>query len=290
MAPTPKPIEARQSAGYLWLRQRHALNCLPHHVESFITAGTRQTHSTPMKREEIYPKSYWPGDDDFSHLEFALKHEGLHLQLLRDLLPRLPADQVSGYIQSKPTSIFARRIWYLYENFSGQQLDLPDVSQGNYADLLDERDYYVGPDQRSPRHRVNVNLPGTLAFCPLVRRTRNLLAAEAGKLEQECRKVIDAIPAELYARALQFFYTKETKSSYAIERETPDQKRSQKFADALREASQRDFLLKEALVTLQQTIVDPRFANAGWRDTIREQNYLGRSLGLTEEEVHFIPP
>jgi hypothetical protein len=282
--------EVRRAVGYLWLRQRHAINCLPHHVESFVTTGARQTHSTPLKREEIYPKSYWPGDDDFSHLEFALKHEGLHLQLLRDLLPRLSADQVSSYIQSKPTSIFARRIWYLYENFSGRRLDLPDVSQGNYADLLDERDYYVGPDQRSSRQRVNVNLLGTPVFCPLVRRTKTLQAFATAKLEQQCRKVIEAIPAELYARALQFLYTKETKSSYAIERETPDQKRSQKFSDALREASQRDYLLKEAMVTLQQTIVDPRFANAGWRDTVQEQNYVGRSVGLTEEEVHFIPP
>jgi hypothetical protein len=290
MATTPEVNDSRRPAGYLWLRQRYALNCLPHHVESFVTTGTRHTHSTPMKQEETYPKSYWPGEDEFAHLEFALKHEGLHLQLLRALLPQLPADQLGDYIQSKPTSIFARRIWCLYEEFSGQRLNLPDVTQGNYVDLLDPRDYYTGPVIRSPRQRVNVNLLGNLAFSPMVRRTKNLKTAEARKLEQSCRKVIAAIPPELYARALQFLYTKETKSSYAIERETPDQKRSQKFADALREASQRDYLLKETLVALQQTIVDPRYANTGWRDTIKEQNYVGRSMGMTEEEVHFIPP
>lgn len=290
MATQPDPSDSRRPAGYLWLRQRYALNCLPHPVESFVTAGTRQTHTTPLKLEETYPKSYWPGEDEFAHLEFALKHEGLHLQLLRALLPQLPADQLGAYIQSKPTSIFARRIWYLYEEFSGQRLNLPDVTQGNYVDLLDPRDYYTGPVTRSPRQRVNVNLLGTLAFSPLVRRTKNLKTAEARKLEQSCRKVIAAIPPELYARARQFLYTKETKSSYAIERETPDQKRSQKFADALREASQRDYLLKETLVALQQTIVDPRFANTGWRDTIKEQNYVGRSVGMNEEEVHFIAP
>jgi hypothetical protein len=85
-------------------------------------------------------------------------------------------------------------------------------------------------------------------------------------------------------------YTKETKSSYAIERETPDQKRAQKFADALQEASKRDYLLKESLVALQSTIVDPRFVNKGWRDEINEQNYVGRSVGLAEEEVHLIAP
>lgn len=290
MPPKPVAHESRRPAGYLLLRQRHAIACLPHHVESYVTLGTRQSHSTPTLAEEIYPRTYWPGDTDFDHLEFALKREGLHLQLLRALLPRLPAGQLADYIRSKPTSAYARRIWFLYEEFSGQRLNLSDVSQGNYVDLLDPRDYYTGPVTRSPRHRVNVNLPGSLAFSPLVRRTKSLKAAENKQLEQRCRKVIEAIPPELYARALQFLYTKETKSSYAIERETPDQKRSQKFADALRDAAKRDYLLKDALVTLQQTIVDPRFANTGWRDTIHEQNYVGRSVSMTEEEVHFITP
>jgi hypothetical protein len=290
MAIKSDPSDSRRPAGYLWLRQRYVLNCLPHPVESFVTTGTRHTQTTPLKVEETYPKSYWPGEDEFAHLEFALKHEGLHLQLLRALLPQLPADRVGDYIQSKPTSIFARRIWYLYEEFSGHRLNLPDVPQGNYVDLLDPRDYYTGPVVRSPRQRVNVNLLGNLAFSPLVRRTKNLKTAEAQRLEQNCRKVIAAIPPEIYSRALQYLYNKETKSSYAIERETPDQKRSQKFAAALQEASQRDYLLKDTLVALQQAIVDPRFANTGWRDTIKEQNYVGRSVGMNEEEVHFIAP
>jgi Fic/DOC family len=290
MPTAPAAPDARRPAGYLLLRQRYGLNCLPHHVESFITHGKRHTHSTPAKVEEAYPRAYWPGEDNCAHLEFALKHEGLHLQLLRAVLPQILPSELIDYITSKPTSSYARRIWFLYEEFSGKNLDLPDVTQGNYVDLLDPRDYYTGPISRSPRHRVNVNLLGSTAFSPLVRRTKTLKAAEAKPLQQRCRKAIEAIPPELYARALQFLYTKETKSSYAIERETPDQKRSQKFADALREASQRDYLLKETLVALQQTIVDPRFANTGWRDSIAEQNYVGRSVSLTEEEIHFIAP
>lgn len=72
-------------------------------------------------------------------MEFALKREGLHLQLLRALLPRLPAEDLAAYVRSKPTSAYARRIWYLFEEFSGQRLDLPDVAQGNYVDLLVHR-------------------------------------------------------------------------------------------------------------------------------------------------------
>lgn len=287
---TTSPVSPRP-AGYTLLQQRHGLNCLPHHVESVVVSqGTRRTHSTPQKTEEIYPKSYWPGESDFDHLEFALKHEGLHLQLLRALLPRYSPEEVAAWVQTKPTSTYARRIWFLYEELSGNKLKLADVSQGNYVDLLDPQEYYTGAPVRSPRHRVNVNLLGTTAFSPLVRRTKTLKQAEAKRLDERCRTIIKAIPPEIYARAMQFLYTKETKSSYAIERETPDQKRAQKFADALREASQRDYLLKDGLVALQQAVVDPRFTNAGWRDSIQEQNYVGRSLSLTEEEVHFVPP
>lgn len=136
MVPAPPTQSARRPAGYLLLRQRHALNCLPHHVESFVTHGTRHTHSVPGRIEETYPRTYWPGDSDFAHLEFALKREGLHLQLLRALLPRLSAEASTAYVRSKPTSAYARRIWFLYESFSGIRLDLPDVTQGNYVDLL----------------------------------------------------------------------------------------------------------------------------------------------------------
>lgn len=76
-------------------------------------------------------------------------------------------------------------------------------------DLLDPRDYYTGDPARSTRHRVNVNLLGNRAFSPMVRRTKALKDAEAKQLQQRCQQAIAAIPPELYARALQFLYTKE---------------------------------------------------------------------------------
>lgn len=112
----PSP-DAPRPAGYLRLQQRHGLNCLPNHVESYVSHGTRQTLDTPGRRKETYPRTYWPGDDDFAHLEFALKREGLHLQLLRALLPRIPAGEMTAYVQSKPTiaisSPLVRRIWLI---------------------------------------------------------------------------------------------------------------------------------------------------------------------------------
>ena len=114
MPSSPLASDPSRPAGYLLLQQRHGLTCLPHHVESFVSHGKRRTHSTPEKTQETYPRNYWPGESDFEHLEFALKREGLHLQLLRALLPQLTANTVTAYVQSKPTSTYARRIWYLF--------------------------------------------------------------------------------------------------------------------------------------------------------------------------------
>jgi hypothetical protein len=287
----PLPTTSFRSAGYLHLQEKYSLACLPHDVSSYVLdRGVRRTEIIDGYRAEYYPRKFWPGEAVFDHLEFALRQEGLHLGLLRALLPTIPPEEFVGYVKSKPTSAYARRLWFLYEVFGGKDLDLPSVTQGNYADLVDTTLYYTGVPERSPRHRINMNLLGTPAFCPMIRRTPELSVCERKRLNERSRKIIDSIPPEIYDRAIQYLYTRETKSSYAIERETPDQKRSARFAIALREAASRDYLQKGALVGLQHAIVDPRFANDGWRDAIHEQNYVGSTVELGEELIHYISP
>lgn len=273
--------------GYRLLQERHSIACLPHWVESFAISGARRSEQTPEQAREFYPEVYWPGDSDWDHLEFALKHEGLNLPLLRALLPRIAEPAMRDYVMERPRSEYRRRLWFLYEEITRRKLDIPDVSTGNNVLLLDPEMYHTGRPTRSPRHRVLNNLPGTLAFSPLVRRTRALRMFEAERLEEQCKKLIAEIPAEVYQRALDYLYAKETKSSYAIERERPDQQRALKFVEALRNAASADCLQPRALVALQNTIVDPRFADGGWR---ADQNYVGRSLAAGDEEVHFISP
>ncbi|MEN9991194.1 MAG: hypothetical protein RLZZ224_896, partial [Verrucomicrobiota bacterium] len=40
----------------------------------------------------------------------------------------------------------------------------------------------------------------------------------------------------------------------------------------------------------QQAIVDPRYANDGWRSKNREQVYVGETLGPGHERIHFVAP
>jgi len=95
------------------------------------------------------------------------------------------------------------------------------------------------------------------------------------------------VPPGIFQRALRYLYAKETRTSYAIERETPTHQRAERFMALLHRAGADEFLTPEGLLNLQRTIVDPRFAAQGWRTL---QNYVGQSLAPGVEEVHLVPP
>ena len=275
--------------GYAWLAREFKLNPMPHHVESFTShPGERRTVEVGGGRvREIHPLSAIKLEGAMEHLDFALKREGLHLGLLRTLLPRLPEEEVVAFVRATPTGANARRVWYLYEQFAKKVLPIPDVSKGNYIDLADPEIYFTGPVKKFRRWRINHNLLGDIDFSPIVRRSRRVLEGESARLDLRCREAIADCPAEIYQRALAFLYSKETKSSYAIENETPDLPRTERFVAQLRRAAYEDFLSREALVELQNLIVDPRFAADGWRT---KQNYVGQTLAPGHEKIHLVPP
>jgi hypothetical protein len=99
--------------------------------------------------------------------------------------------------------------------------------------------------------------------------------------------VIGRYPEDILQRAVAYLFTEETKSSFEIERATPDQKRAARFVELLRHAGEMDFFTRERLIELQQAVVDARFANDDFR---KDQNYVGQSVGYGQEIVHFVPP
>ncbi len=274
--------------GYQWLARHFEVDPIPHFVESYLSKpGKRILEQADGRSREIYPHTKYASETIFDHLEFALKREGLHLQLLRLILPRIPAKDMAAYIRATPTGGNARRLGYLYEQFSGHTLSLPDLASGNYVDLLDPKTYFTGQVKKYSRWRINRNLLHTIHFSPMVRRTPALHPARDAALHERCADLVGEVPPEVFQRALRYLYAKETRTSYAIERETPSQQRAEKFMALLAKAATEDFLTKDALVGLQNAIVDPRYAAQDWR-TI--QNYVGRSLAPGVEEIHLVPP
>lgn len=105
-------------------------------------------------------------------------------------------------------------------------------------------------------------------------------------IDEEARALIESYDPATLARAVNYLYTKETRSSFAIEGETPSASRTDRFVAALKAASAFT-ANKESLTQLQGEIVDPRYAAKDWRDF---QNFVGETVGGYREEIHFICP
>ena len=158
--------------GYAWLINQYGLRCLPLPVTSYLlTTGSRRTIEQDGKRQELYTHHYNPGPTICDHLQFALKHEGVNLEVLAAVFHQLDPHELSQVIKAKPRGVHLRRLCFLYEWLTGARLDCPDLKVGNYISLLDPEQYYTVEGTRSQRHRVLNNLPGTAQFCPLIRRT-----------------------------------------------------------------------------------------------------------------------
>lgn len=199
------------------------------------------------------------------HLTFALKYEGLDLAVLKALFKRINAAAVEALVRETPTGGYARRVWFLYEWLTGEQLDLPDAKTGRYVPVVDPSLQWEVPGQNSSRHRVRDNLPGTPAFCPLVFRTPALKRFVEMDLRARAARIVDEVPRDLLARTAAFLLLKDSKSSYAIEGERPPQDRIQRWGRAIGEAGKQPLDLDE-LIRLQEIVIGKaRFVRIGLR-------------------------
>ncbi len=276
-------------AGYEYLVQKLALTGMPNwHRSSVSTTGTSDTRLHGEQVDQVFRKQYWPGETLGRHLEFALKYDGVNLSLLTQIFEKIPEEDLTKYIKSKPTGKYARRIWFFYEFLREKQLPIDNLTAGNYIDALEADEYYtIQNGTRSSRHRIVNNLLGPRTFCPIVRRTRKLSALDTSDLKRACEDIVTSYPAEVLRRALNYLYHKETKSSFEIEHIRPSESRTAKFITSLELAEKEDFCAKNRLVELQNLIVDPRFKESSYRAS---QNYVGQTVGYQKEIIHFISP
>lgn len=238
--------------GCATLTQEHKLQTLPHFCRSYVAKrGHRQTIVEPDQTIEVYSKAYSIGDTLGEQLEFALKYEGGNLEILSELFEKVDPEELVRYIKTKPTDKQARRIWHLYEFLTGKQLALDDLKKfSRYDTLLDEKQYFTGNKKASKRHKIHDNLLGNRLYCPKVRRTPVFEQFIGAKLDERCQAVLRQFLEDILQRALDYLYTKETKSSFEIERILPDKSRTARFVALLKRAGTDRFLNKEALIGL----------------------------------------
>lgn len=278
------------AVGYKAISEMLELHTLPHYRESFIAQhGRGKTIIDDHHEIHIYPKTYALKNENdlLENLEFALKYDGINLEIIKAFFEKIEKSHVVEYIKRQPTGIYSRKIWYLYEFLMDAKLPLNDCQRIKYVDLLNPKIYFTTPGTKSSRHAINDNLLGNNTFCPFVRRTVALESYIELQLDKKVKTLLDKYDPHLVTRACNYLYTKETMSSYQIEKEQPDKNRITRFINLLQKAPSYDSLSKQQLIELQNVIVDPRFKNIDYR---HNQNYVGENINPYHQRIHYISP
>lgn len=275
--------------GYSALIHRYGLQVPPpwHQSTALERGRPHSEHDRDTGTWQHFSRTYVHGDSDVHHLIFALRYDGMALGVLKGVFERMPAPALAQAVQDKPTSSFLRRLWFLYEWLLGRRLPIADLDKvPSYVDLFDADEYFTQPRYRSARHGVLMNALGPASFCPVVRRTK-LLAAYADKqLDQRARKALRGIDRDVVARAMAYLVTKETRTSFEIERESPSRARVHRFLHVLQGLRSQP-LAKRLLIEVHDAIVESEFAEPDYR---LEQNYVGEEMGPERQRIHFIAP
>lgn len=277
-------------AGYQWLIENQSLPALPRASACYIDSSVRgrNEHEQGGQTRYRFSPQYAPDDNWISHLQFALRYESVDLTVLALLFRAVDGKPLCQWLEDYPNSAYARRACFFYEWLTDAELPMqsPVSPKTRYINALDPKMQYCAREGTpSRRFRVTDNLPGTPAFCPLVRRTPALQAMEQKDLKTRVQATLAHYDADLLRRAAAYLYLKETQSSFEVEREKPSASKAERFADLLRQADTRSPLTEERLTELQNAVIDPRFHEFTWR---HQQNWIGKDMGY-RQLVDFVP-
>lgn len=255
--------EAAILAGYSALIDRYDLQLpLPPHLAA---VGIRRNPASSDSWRVITNRQRAP-EGLGGHLDFALRHEGVNLSVLSTLFRAVPKKELEDWISATPGAANVRRVWFLYEWLTGELLDAPSVPKIRAVPVIDKsKQFGLDSGERSARHSVIDNLPGTREFCPLVRRTKKLDAFEAQQFDRRAREVIGKTHPDVVARAAAFLLLKDSKSSFFIESERPTAKVAARWAQAIAEAGSRPTTVQEFIRLQRIVIADQRFVILGLR-------------------------
>jgi hypothetical protein len=271
--------------GYAWFLETQGVRALrPYHLSRLGTIR-RVEELTKGERTETFPRSFAREEAPLEQLLFALKYDGLALDILAEVLPSV-AKELSAAVTRSPTSASLRQLWFFYEWLGGARLPLADAPRLSYVPAADPERYFTTQGARSQRHKVLNNLLGDSACSPLVRRSEALTGQDEARLAARAQAVTEGCDPVLLARAIQFLYTKETRTSFAIEREEVRGRKEERFVALLRRIDQPRRIDRDWLVASQNAIADQRFIERDYRAV---QNYVGES-SRGDEIVHYVPP
>lgn len=278
--------------GYAFLRDRWRLSTFPVACPAKRASVTR---ITVRNNELLVPPSVAPGYGDahdpvvgLNHLLFALKHEGVNLQVLSEMMPHITADSLSHAVYRKPNSAPLRIVAYLWEHFTGNQLDDAPEIVASTVPLFDPDRYIVSSaSQKNSRWRVAFNGLGTMDYCVTVERTKDIQRLLDEDILLQTRVFFENTDQRIMDRAIAWAYLSETESSFAIERETVPYNKAEAFVMLLRKAFDAHPCDEDYLVHLQNAVItNPLDRAAAFRHT---QNWLQNGL-RGASGISYLPP
>jgi Fic family protein len=230
----------------------------------------------------VYTSRHLPEDNLYKQLIFALKYEGINLLVFKKLFEVLSDQEVEALIKIEMLGQYSRRIWFLYEWLMEKKLSILDLDRGNMVPLVDERIQFTIDGVRSSRHKIINNLPGTIDFCPLIRKTAKLDQYIAANFAGQKDNLLKGMRKDIVQRASAFLLLKDSKASFTIEGESPKSKRAARWGQAIGQAGTRD-LTKEELLRLQQLVIEnARFLEMGFR---KKGGFVGEHDRTTGEPL-----
>ncbi len=222
----------------------------------------------------VFPDKYLPDDhlevDEilalYRHLVFALKYEGVNLLVFSQLAKHYSEQQLTNLVSIEPEGQYSRRMWFLIEWIMGTALSGKDnLTKRGYIPVIDEKIQFAVQGEKSSRHLVINNLPGTVDFCPLIRKSEKLEKYISENHSDKNGAYLSGLRKDILQRASAFLLLKDSKASFTIEGESPKSKRAARWGQAIGQAGSKD-LSKKELIRLQQIVIEnDRFVEMGFR-------------------------
>jgi hypothetical protein len=277
-------------AGFSAIEDKYKL--LPvQELSSCCRIGTkRATVINDNYRVETFLEAYAPEDTLRGHFEFGLKYDDLNLEWLSRLFSKLEHSWIVDWLNDTPTSLYARKTAFFYEWLSEKRLPVENTKVTGYESALDDSKYLTNlQGKRNQRWKIVDNLPGTPAYCPLVRLTPELKDAANFDLQKELNCLDEKYGADLLMRSAAWLTFNESRATFTIEREADRTDDIKRFAAtmAIHCGRIKDPLSDASLQTLQQDVLGARALRRGIR---KSPVFVGTSARHDVTIVRYIAP
>lgn len=275
--------------GYAWLKEHFQLPTTQSLKVMSQVGRDRKTREVDGIRYEIYRPASHPGESPVAHIAFALKHEGVHLELLSRLFNTIDVGAIAEWVKHEPSGQYARKAGFLYEWLTGHEIPVSGMT-GNYQDVLDPQLYVASSTpEKNPRWRINDNLPGTRDYCPIVRRTDLVDLISEYDCASRLADMENDYGVGMLASSAVWLSIRESRATFAIEHEGDQKSKIHRFALAMGQYCGQfaDPLAPESLTTLQLNILGPSTVNMGLRQS---PVFVGSGTREMGNYIHYVAP